>query len=211
MTARARRQEHKDELRRFILEEAREVLAREGHENFSMRGLAQRIRYSPGTLYLYFSDKQDLLDALVEESFAKLHDELLASGDAGDPVCALKAGLRAYASFGLKYPNHYRFAFLIPPPRRRKPHAAFDVLRHFVGECARQGCLREIDVEMAAQALWAAVHGVTSLLITRPHFPWVEKDKLITHVVDNAVDALLAPSARSSICQPAPLTHSKTK
>ena len=38
---------------------------------------------------------------------------------------------------------------------------------------------------------WAAVHGITSLLIARPTFPWVDPEELIGQVIDSAVDNLL--------------------
>jgi hypothetical protein len=54
------------------------------------------------------------------------------------------------------------------------------------------------DVETTAQALWAAVHGITSLLIQRPAFPWVAKKKVIAQVINSAIDNLLAltPASR---------------
>jgi hypothetical protein len=51
---------------------------------------------------------------------------------------------------------------------------------------------RRGDIDAASQALWAAAHGVTSLLIVRPQFPWADRDRLIGQVIDAAVDGLLA-------------------
>ena len=31
--------------------------------------------------------------------------------------------------------------------------------------------------------LWAVVHGITSILISHPHFPWPDNEKLIDHVL----------------------------
>jgi hypothetical protein len=43
-----------------------------------------------------------------------------------------------------------------------------------------------------SQALWAAAHGVTSLLVAHKHFPWIEHSRLARMVVDSAVDGVLA-------------------
>jgi len=51
---------------------------------------------------------------------------------------------------------------------------------------------RPMDVDVASQVLWATVHGITSLLILRPAFPWANRDKLIAQVIDSAVDGLMA-------------------
>ena len=56
--------------------------------------------------------------------------------------------------------------------------------------CGRNPLLSYFDA--ASQALWAAAHGITSLLIVRPTFAWVDREQLIGQVVDAAIDALLA-------------------
>jgi D-serine deaminase-like pyridoxal phosphate-dependent protein len=73
----------------------------------------------------------------------------------------------------------------------------FDILRDSVRHCVEAGAFRPLDVETTSQALWAAVHGVTSLLIQRPEFPWVERQALIGHVIDNAVDSLTPAPGRT--------------
>ena len=72
-TAVAQRKKHKQELRKVILAAARHIFVQEGYESFSMRKLASKIRYSPGSIYLHFKNKQQLFESLVEESFSHLH------------------------------------------------------------------------------------------------------------------------------------------
>jgi len=99
MSATSRRQKHKQELRRLILDAAREIFVREGYESFSMRKLAGKIEYSPGSVYLHFKNKEELFECLVEESFARLLKTLtrLRNGrERQDPVEELKNGMRAY-------------------------------------------------------------------------------------------------------------------
>jgi AcrR family transcriptional regulator len=198
MNAIIRRERHKQELRRVILDAAREIFAREGYESFSMRRLATKIEYSPGSIYLHFKNKEELFETLVDESFERLLQALnkIKNGHAeDDPVEALKKGLRAYVDFGLRNPNDYRFAFLLRRPVVKRPyrvHPAFDTMRHMVGRCVNEKRFRAVDVETTSQALWAAIHGITSLLIQRPTFPWVGKKQVIEQVIDNAVDSLMA-------------------
>ncbi len=196
-SARALRVRHKAETRELILAAARETFVREGHTEFTMRELAQRLGCSPGAIYLHFAGKEELLHRLVEESFAKLLEVLNHAPTGADPKANLKAKLRAYVEFGLLYPRHYYFAFLLPPAARTNryastptPHEAFDVLRRSVGECRSRGGMQAVDEETASQALWAAVHGLTSLLIAKPDFPWVEREMLIETVIAMAVDGL---------------------
>jgi hypothetical protein len=52
----------------------------------------------------------------------------------------------------------------------------------------RTGKLRKTDPEATTQAIWAAVHGVTSLLVVHPDFPWVEREELVDRVIDTAIE-----------------------
>jgi hypothetical protein len=45
---------------------------------------------------------------------------------------------------------------------------------------------------MLAQASWAVMHGITSLLITQMDFPWVDKEGLIQSVVEALVRGVKA-------------------
>ncbi len=207
MSAGTRRQQQKTELRGLILDAAREIFMREGWSQVSMRKLAQKIEYSPGVIYLHFPGKEALLNSLVEESFARLA-QALEETRLSDPVETLRRGLRTYVDFGLRHPNHYHFAFIARPDRpgarRYKPHKAFEYLRSYVRRCVQAGRFRGTDEETAAQVLWAAVHGITSLLIARPYFPWTSREKIIDHVIDNSIRGFLATvsSVRSKECPP---------
>jgi len=197
MSPKTLRQKHREQLQAAILDAAREEFVREGYENFSMRKLASRIGYSPGTLYLHFENKADLLHALVEEGFEKLLEALGQAHDSHDPVQSLTNKLRAYVEFGLGHPNHYHFAFLLRRERTSEPvepHSSFEVLRRAVRRCVSQGPFDSLDVEITSQTLWSAIHGVTSLLIVHPEFPWVGKTEVIDAVLETTIEGLRSRS-----------------
>jgi hypothetical protein len=54
------------------------------------------------------------------------------------------------------------------------------------------GKLAPGDVMAVSQALWAAAHGVTALLVAHKRFPFIESAALAKMVVDSAVDGVLA-------------------
>lgn len=196
MNSKARREKHRKELRSEILDSARVLFTDLGYESFSMRKLAQKVGYSHASLYLHFRNKAQLFDCLVEESFAQLLESLRKlQYTEKDPVEMLKRGARVYAEFGLENPRVYEFAFILRrkgPQRVWKPHPVFEGVRSMVKRCINEGRFRSVDIETTSQALWAAVHGVTSLLILRPLFPWAPKNALLEQVIDGAVDSLLA-------------------
>ena len=189
------REKYREELRRTILDAAREAFVADGYESVSMRSLADRIGCSHGALYLHFKDKREIFDALVEESFAQLETALRSMRvSRNDPGKFAKKAARAYVDFGLTNPHAYEFAFVLHRPAgspSARPHRAYDLMRALVKRCIDEKRFRAMNVDVASQALWTAVHGVTAMLIARPDFPWADRDAVIGRVIDSAVDGLL--------------------
>ena len=196
-----RRAREREQLRQQILLAARELFVNEGYENVSMRKIANKIEYSPTTIYLYFKDKADLLDSLCQETLLNLLNTLEAlKRDMSDPVEALIESGRTYIEFGLKYPQDYKLTFVLGPQFQKGlglqegsvGEKVFNYLREMVSECIQQKRFRQMDVETTGQVLWSAVHGVTMLLIDFPDFPWTEHDALIDAVIHTTIEGLKA-------------------
>jgi len=201
MGVKERKLRQKKFLRQEILDAASELFVKEGYENVSMRRIADKIEYSPTTIYLYFKDKAELLEQVCAETFARLSAHLAGIVEQpGDPLERLRRGLIAYVHFGLENPHHYRASFMMPTPEgfdRAKyvqPDSpglqAFDFLRRAVFDCISAGKLEDKDPELLSQTLWCGVHGVTSLLITHSVFPWVGKEQVIESVVDTMIQGV---------------------
>jgi AcrR family transcriptional regulator len=200
MKAGTRRQRYRQQTRSEILGAAREIFVRRGFEGFSMRSLAHSVGYSPAAIYLHFTSKEELFDVLVEESFVHLYEALgiLLKERGKDPVQQLKRGLRLYVEWGLKHPSEYQIAFVVRNPAKKpyRTHRAFDLARALVKLCLGRSKAAERELELRTQALWAATHGITSLLTQRPYFPWVSKQRLIDQVIDSAVQGAIGPTKR---------------
>jgi AcrR family transcriptional regulator len=200
MQAQARRERYRQETRSEILGAAREIFVRSGFEGFSMRTLARSVGCSLGAIYLYFTSKEELFDVLVEESFAHLYEALgiLLKERGKDPVRQLKRGLRLYVEWGLKHPSEYQIAFVVRNPAKKpyRTHRAFDLARSLVKLCLSRSKAAQRELELRTQALWAAAHGITSLLTQRPTFPWVSKQRVIDQVIDSAVQGAIGPTKR---------------
>jgi hypothetical protein len=46
------------------------------------------------------------------------------------------------------------------------------------------------DVETISRGLWATIHGITSLLIVHPDFPWGNQGKFIDSTIDSALSGV---------------------
>ena len=196
-----RRERHRASLRQEILEAASRLFVEEGFQRVTMRRIAERIEYSPTTIYLHFKDKNELLAAVCDETFAQLTAKIeRIRRSAPTPMAYLREGLRTYVEFGLAHPDQYVVTFMSPAPAmpdspQGQPigQQAFETLRAGVQACADHGDIQTSDIEATAQALWAAVHGVTSLLISTKGFPFVQRSVLVDHLIDTALAGLKAP------------------
>src|SRR5262250_1723722 len=105
MGVQERRARQKASIREEILEAARTLFVKEGYEHVSMRKIAEKIEYAPGTIYLYFRDKAEILEQLCEETFTKLALKMQAiNADRSNPLECLRRGLRTYIQFGVDNP-----------------------------------------------------------------------------------------------------------
>jgi AcrR family transcriptional regulator len=198
--ARARRGEG-ELLRNDILAAAEELLIQTGDDDaVSIRAIADAAGVTPPSIYLHFADKNELLTAVCEARFRDF-EQYLQDATAGidDPLEALQARGKAYVRFGLEHPEHYRILFMTRPaadcPRSEVEHLpglnAFSRLVDDVDRAMQTGALAAGDPFLVATGLWTGVHGITSLLIARPDFPWPDRDRLVDHILDVAVRGLL--------------------
>lgn len=190
-----RRARQKESLRQSILNAAREILIEEGLQQLSMRRIAQRIEYTPTTIYLYFKDKADIIFHLCEEVYGRVA-EILQSAGAGvdDPVECLRVTMRSYIEFGLSQPDRYRIAFMtdiaasVDPASFQKSGsmglASYELICQRVKKAVEKDNRSTEEIEALTQTLWALAHGVISLLITYPQWPWADREMLITTSVN---------------------------
>ena len=85
---------HDNEKRQQILDGAREVFRAKGYEGAAMDAIAKAAGVSKGTLYVYFTNKDELFEELISDE----KRELAAALDAFQPVAgSFRDNLRAFA------------------------------------------------------------------------------------------------------------------
>jgi AcrR family transcriptional regulator len=203
---RARRGEG-SKLRELILDATERLIARSGDaDTVSIRAIAQAVGVTPPSIYLHFADKDELIRAVSERSFG-MFDEIVegAGAAAADSLAALRARAHAYVRFGLENPEQYRILFMsktgtLGPDVDFTAMPGSGAFQHVVDAVARAidtGALRrDLDPFVTATGLWSSVHGITSLMISLPEFPWPEVDALVDHVCDSLLSGLAANAAR---------------
>jgi AcrR family transcriptional regulator len=178
------------ERREEILSVAQRLFVEEGYAKTTIRRIAAELGLCSTVLYLYFPDKGAILEEICANTFAELTrecQEVRASGQ--DPVTNLYEATRGYIRFGLEHPHEYLLTFNQPargthPPESTKPdddpgcraYASFQALVEDVVATRPAG---HAGVEVLAQCLWAGMHGLIMLQLTKPGFPWADREELI--------------------------------
>jgi AcrR family transcriptional regulator len=170
-----------------VLAAAMDLLAETGSEEaVSLRAVAKRVGVSVPAIYLHFADKQALLDAVCEEVFEKLFLALKeGTADATDPFDALRRQGSAYVRFALENPEQYRIVMRGPStyePEQEIASGAFGYVIDTVTACIGLGVLEGDPIELSLQ-LWAGVHGLASLMMDKPLFPWPSVEDVVEATV----------------------------
>lgn len=183
-----RRERAKTVLRGKILDAARELFADQGYEAVTMRSIAERIEYTPTTIYAHFQDKEALLRELCTQDYQAFGQQLAQCVDAdATPIDTLRRIAGAYIQFALQHPHHYRYMFMTPLPpchiddsavERGNPNQdAYAFLKAWVNKAIACGALQPAfaaDTELTAQTLWAGVHGFVALRLTMRQDDWID-------------------------------------
>lgn len=189
----ARKRPSGQDLRRQILDTARSMLVREGYQTVSMRKIAGEIGCSATSIYLYFRNKDALIHALIEEGMEKLGVSLeTVFADVSHHEERLKMLCREYIRFGIENPEYYDVMFVLHPERMERYPAekyrrARKNLQPFIDT------LQEIredtpeDIEIAANVLWAFLHGVVALLIAKRVDGRMDTEQFVEVAVQQAI------------------------
>ena len=207
MGVKERMEREKLETREKILDAARELFIEKGFDGVSMRQIAQKIEYTPTTIYGHFQDKEELFLEICHQDFAKLAASFVKVARIQDPVERLRRIGHTYIEFGLENPNHYRTMFMTQRPpvpeemnrlmgKGNPEEDAYEFLRATVSEAFQAGAFRDElkDVDLIAQTMWAGVHGVISLHIakcTDNWVPWRSLKRRADLMIDSQLHGLL--------------------
>lgn len=190
----ARKAKEKEDLKKAILDAARELFLEQGYDRTSMRMIAQRIAYSPTTIYIYFKDKDAIFHALHVEAFQLLGGRMAPLAHVADPMERLTAMGRVYLEFAEQNPGLYDLMFIMKAPVQaleEKHHLweegdrVFQVLKATVEEAMKKKLLRKSDVEITSFLIWSTVHGMAALLVRDRCFKVIDEAKHDTLVADS--------------------------
>lgn len=171
-TKRDRRARARAETRTRICDAAMHLFVEEGFEQTSMRRIADAVGYTPGALYAYFEDKDEILYSLLETGFTLLRDAMQGTSSLPPRERLLRVG-EIYLRFAIENPHSYELMFIMSKTKQRIQQEeqwqvgidTYEFLRSAVRAGMDASVIPRGDVDAVSFALWSNVHGIASLLL----------------------------------------------
>lgn len=189
-----------ERLREDIIEAASRLLADPAAPPLSLRAVARAVGVAATSVYLHFDDVESLVRAVASRRFTELiaaQDDV--TGQLTDPCEQLRAAALMYCEFGLEHPGHYQVTFSSPLPvgadmawEQMPGKAAWDHLVTGVAPCIGRAA-DDPESSRTALLLWQQLHGIVSLRITRPRFPWPPLAQTVAEAVDRLIGGAPRP------------------
>lgn len=112
MTASHKREQKKQERRRAIIAAAVQVFLERGVAAATMDEIAREADVSKGTLYLYFTNKDELLLSVAIEWLDELQEQMeaLHQVEHATGLEVMRFGMKLYARHALACPGHFKVA-----------------------------------------------------------------------------------------------------
>lgn len=154
--------------RERLITTAATLLAEEGVQAVTLRGIAKAAGVSHGAPLRHFTGRAHLLSAVATLGF----DELRERGErlpAGQPRERLLAACHGYLDFALGSPAMFELMFrhdLIDARDHElstSNSAVFDLFAALVADVQAQGWRDGTDSRLIAASLWASLHGLAGL------------------------------------------------
>lgn len=187
-------------LREEILNVSKQLLIKEGFSNMSMRKIAGLANVSATSIYLHFKNKDDLLLALIEQSIENLKEALMEVVDASKGFLPQLEDLaRAYVRFALEHPQEYEIIYLVRPeemptyPKEKfgNVRSAYELLAGIMAEARQKDYIRVDDSLISAYTLWAQLHGVVSVILSKRLDTRIPKDQFIDQAIDHIIQGFI--------------------
>ncbi|MEN3347473.1 MAG: hypothetical protein V7632_1108 [Bradyrhizobium sp.] len=194
--ARARTDEQKKEVREDLIAVGRHLFAVEDPATISLRKIAAKTGYSPGTVYKYFRDQHELFIAIREQDMSRVVDNLEKIAQrTEDPEERLRAVFLAAVRHWLKYPEEFRVLFAIRPEQSvkagRPPFGksavvlrSYALYRRLVDELFATYPSPPCSPRLATDSVIAATHGIVAFTLHTHTLEWSNPVRMAEEVLN---------------------------
>lgn len=160
-------------MKKLILDAAYELYSDKGMDFTTIRKIAEKIDYSPTTIYLYYPSKDLIFYDMQKLAFESLLSTLGFAKADKDAFGRLNGLGKTYIDFGKQNPEKYDLMFLFDSPMNaidlNQPwgnfQQTFQFIQTVVNECIIEKSVIYTDPLSGSLQFWAFLHGITSLYL----------------------------------------------
>ena len=157
---------HHGNLKSALLDAGVTLIGEAGPQAFTIREVARRAGVSHNAPYRHFRDKDELLEAIAVDGFARLTVAMRKwAGSGSTGTDRLRLCGCGYVDFALRWPQHFLVMFDLPKDGS-VGESAFQTLLEFIVESQKEGALPKGDPHPLALMAWSLVHGIAKLAIS---------------------------------------------
>jgi AcrR family transcriptional regulator len=165
-------------------------LVDQGIERLSLSAIAREAGIAQPSIYDHFPGLESIRTQVIRNWYDDLIDRISqAQVDVEDPVQRVEATCFAYVGYGAAFPHRYALLFRAErdDDERRavgdRGAAALHTLVEGIAACKTAGRSTSVDPYVDAVALWSAIHGLTTLRASRPHFAQLHSNAMLRDIV----------------------------
>lgn len=203
---RKRQLEKQEEVRKTILEVARNIIAQEGVQGLSIRKITNAIDYSPAIIYHYFKDKNEIIETLVNEGYGRILAAVrLVKRNENEPQKEMKEVFMNYINAALAIPEEYKAIMLnddasvlektaLLERGISKKSPTMQMLCDNIQRGIDRGCYAPCDPELTAQIIWTATFGLIIKLMLEKDISSEQVERLIEQHFNVLFNGIMARS-----------------
>jgi TetR/AcrR family transcriptional repressor of multidrug resistance operon len=190
----------RDESKELALrEKAIEIIITEGFDGLSMQKLAKAANVSPATIYIYFKDREDLIEQIIQDEAQKMSDATLKDFDAEN--MGFEEGLRKQwenrAAYFLSNPIRLQFMEQMRNTPVYEKSVKMDpkfsaAMRTFAHRAIERNELVKLPIEIYWSIAYAPLYQLVKFHLARkPMFASPEKFILTEEKMETALQLVL--------------------
>lgn len=172
--------------RNEIIEIAKKMIIEEGLEALSIRKIATVMNQTPGIIYHYFKDKEEIINNIVQLGYQDILS-VIKMGQSTSPTESIYYIFKGYINAMLD--NYYLFQIIMTSSSKEikdnvnilnigisKHRKSMQLLCSDIDNGNREGVFKVENIELRAQTLWCATYGlIQRIAIEKP----INREELI--------------------------------
>lgn len=203
MGIKERKEKEKKDLKKKILDAAEKIFMEGGFEDLSMRKIAKIIDYSPTTIYRYFENKHDILNAITDKIHSDLSEQFkkINIDESIDSLSKLKKLIYKYIMFGIKNPNVYRLYVEVAKLEviddimyeiiGGKRYRIFYIWQNLIEDMIKKDEIIIKDSISLILIIWSLTDGFILNRIKHNNLPWNSYNEDINNIIEMIFNGVL--------------------